>query len=154
MLVTNHVYDLVGSYIPTKEMGGGSGLKYAASTIAYLGKKKERDGDEIIGNIIKVKMQKSRLSKENSQVEVLLTYDKGLDKYYGLLDLAEKYKIINKVSTRYEMPDGKKVFGKEINRNPELYFTEEIMAKLEEVAKKEFSYGASYEPMDNSDSGN
>jgi len=154
MLVTNHVYDLVGSYIPTKEMGGGSGLKYAASTIAYLGKKKERDGDEIIGNIIKVKMQKSRLSKENSQVEVLLTYDKGLDKYYGLLDLAEKYKVINKVSTRYEMPDGKKVFGKEINRNPELYFTEEIMAKLEEVAKKEFSYGASYEPMDNSDSGN
>jgi len=154
MLVTNHVYVLVGSYIPTKEMGGGSGLKYAASTIAYLGKKKERDGDEIIGNIIKVKMQKSRLSKENSQVEVLLTYDKGLDKYYGLLDLAEKYKIINKVSTRYEMPDGKKVFGKEINRNPELYFTEEIMAKLEEVAKKEFSYGASYEPMDNSDSGN
>ena len=141
MLVTNHVYDLVGSYIPTKEMGGGSGLKYAASTIVYLGKKKERDGDEIVGNIIKVTMHKSRLSKENSKVEVLLTYTSGLDKYYGLLDLAEKYKIINKVSTRYEMPDGKKVFGKEINRNPELYFTEEIMAKLEVAAKTEFSYG-------------
>ena len=42
MIVTNHVYEVIGSYIPMKEMGGGSGLKYAASTIAYLSKKKER----------------------------------------------------------------------------------------------------------------
>jgi RecA/RadA recombinase len=143
MLVTNHVYDLVGSYIPMKEMGGGSGLKYAASTIAYLSKKKEKDGDgDVIGNVIKVKMHKSRLSKENQDVEVLLTYDKGLDKYYGLLELAEKYEIIKKVSTRYELPDGRKVFGKEIRNNPTEYFTEEIMAKLEECASKEYSYGA------------
>ena len=40
LIVTNHTYDVVGSYIPTKEMGGGSGLKYAASTIIYLSKKK------------------------------------------------------------------------------------------------------------------
>jgi len=119
-----------------------SGLKYAASTIAMLSKKKEKDGDEIIGNIIRVKMYKSRLSKEHGQAEVLLTYDKGLDRYYGLLDLAEKYEIIKKSSTRYELPDGRKVFGKEINRNPEQYFTEEIMARLEEAAKKEFSYGS------------
>lgn len=143
MLVTNHVYDLVGSYIPMKEMGGGSGLKYAASTIAYLSKKKEKDGDgDVIGNVIRVKMHKSRLSKENQDVEVLLTYDKGLDKYYGLLELAEKYEIIKKVSTRYEMPDGKKVFGKEIRNNPTEYFTDDIMAKLEECAKTEYSYGA------------
>lgn len=148
MLVTNHVYDLVGSYIPTKEMGGGSGLKYAASTIAYLGKKKERDGTEVIGNIIKVKMHKSRLSKENKDVEVLLTYDKGLDRYYGLLELAEKYKIFNKVSTRYELPDGSKVFGKNINEDPEKYFTDEVMAKLEEAARKEFSYGVNDEQLE------
>ena len=39
LIVTNHTYDVIGSYVPTKEMGGGSGLKYAASTIIYLGKK-------------------------------------------------------------------------------------------------------------------
>lgn len=142
MLVTNHVYEMVGSYVPMKEVSGGSGLKYAASTIAMLSKKKEKDGDEIIGNIIRVKMYKSRLSKEHAQAEVLLTYDKGLDRYYGLLNLAEKYEIIKKSSTRYEMPDGSKVFGKEINRNPEKYFTPEILARLEEVANKEYSYGA------------
>ena len=86
-------------------------------------------------------MFKSRLSKENCKVEVLLTYDKGLDKYYGLLDLAEKYKIFNKVSTRYELPDGRKVFGKEINRNPTEYFTDEIMKRLEDAASREFKYG-------------
>jgi RecA/RadA recombinase len=144
MLVTNHVYELVGSYVPTKEMGGGSGLKYAASTIAFLSKKKEKDGDgDVIGNIVKVKMHKSRLSRENQDVSVLLTYEKGLDRYYGLLDLAEKYSIFKKVSTRYELPDGKTAFGKQINADPEKYFTEEVMKKLDEAAKQEFSYGGS-----------
>lgn len=142
MLVTNHVYDLVGSYVPMKELGGGTGLKYAASTIAMLTKKKEKDATgEVVGNVIRVKMYKSRLSKENQVVEVLLTYDKGLDRYYGMLDLAEKYGIFKKVSTRYELPDGLKVFGKEINNNPLKYFTNEVMVKLEEAARKEFSYG-------------
>jgi len=148
MLVTNHVYDLVGSYVPTKELGGGTGLKYAASTIAMLTKRREKDGTEVIGNIIKVKMYKSRLSKEQAQVEVLLTFSKGLDRYYGLLELAEKYNIIKKSSTRYELPDGTKVFGKNINENPEKYFTEDIMKQLEEAAKKEFSYGTAGRSVD------
>jgi len=141
LLVTNHVYDVIGSYIPTKEISGGSGLKYAASSIAMLSKKKDKDGTDVIGNIIKVTMHKSRFTKENKKVEVKLSYDKGLDRYYGLLDLAEKYEIIKKVSTRYEMPDGSKVFGKAINENPEKYFTDEIMAQLEVAANAEFLYG-------------
>jgi len=141
LLVTNHVYDVIGSYIPQKEISGGSGLKYAASSIAMLTKKKDKDGTDVIGNIIKVTMHKSRFTKEQKKVEVKLSYDKGLDRYYGLLDLAEKYEIIKKVSTRYEMPDGSKVFGKAINENPEKYFTDEIMAQLEVAANAEFLYG-------------
>ena len=142
MIVTNHTYDVVGSYVPMKEMSGGSGLKYAASSIIYLSKKKEKDGTEVVGNIIKCKTQKSRLSKENKEVEVRLYYDeRGLDKYYGLLDLAEKYEIFKKVGTRYDIGDGTTQFGKTINENPEKYFTPEIMQALDEAAKKEFSYG-------------
>ena len=88
MLVTNHTYDVIGNMFPTKEMGGGSGLKYAASTIVYLSKKKEKDGTEVIGNIIHCKNHKSRLTVENKMVDVRLTYNEGLDKYYGLLELA------------------------------------------------------------------
>ena len=145
MVVTNHTYDVVGSYVPMKEMGGGSGLKYAASSIIYLSKKKDKVGTEVVGNIIHCKNQKSRLTKENSIVDVKLTYTKGLDKYYGLLPLAEKYDIFKKVSTKYELPDGKKVFGKSINDDPQTYFTEEVMSKLEDAAKKEFSYGGNEE---------
>ena len=141
MLVTNHTYDVVGSMFPQKEMGGGSGLKYAASTIVYLSKKKEKDGTEVIGNIIHCKNHKSRLTVENKMVDVKLTYDKGLDRYYGLLELAEKHGVFKKVSTRFELPDGSKQFGKTILNDPTTYFTEDIMNQLEEAAQKEFKYG-------------
>ena len=118
-----------------------SGLKYAASSIIYLSKKKEKDGTEVVGNIVHCKNHKSRLTVENKMVDVRLTYDKGLDKYYGLLELAEKYDIFKKVSTRYELPDGSKQFGKTILNDPETYFTDEIMSKLDEAASKEFKYG-------------
>ena len=140
MVVTNHTYDSMGLF-STKEMGGGSGLKYAASSIVFLSKKKEKDGTEVIGNIVHCKNHKSRLTMENKMVDVRLTYDKGLDKYYGLLDLAIKYDIFKSVSTRIELPDGSKTFGKTINNEPEKYFTEDIMKQLDEAATKEFKYG-------------
>ena len=141
LIITNHTYDVVGSMFPTKEMGGGSGLKYAASSIVYLSKRKEKDGTEIIGNIIHCKNYKSRLTKENKVVDVRLTYDKGLDRYYGLLDLALKHNIFKQVSTRIELPDGSKTFGKTINNDPTKYFTDEILQKLDDVCSREFKYG-------------
>ena len=141
MIVTNHTYDVIGAYVPTKEMGGGSGLKYAASTIIHLSKKKEKDGTEIVGNLIKAKTAKSRLSKENKDVTVRLYYDdRGLDRYFGLLELGELGGLWKNVAGRYEM-DGKKVYAKEIYKNPDKYFTEEVLQQLDDVAKKEFSYG-------------
>ena len=141
LIVTNHTYDVIGSYVPTKEMGGGSGLKYAASTIIYLSKKKEKDGKEIIGNIIKAKTHKSRLSKENKTVEIRLFYDdRGLDRYYGLLELGEIGGLWKNVAGRYEI-GGKKIYAKQILSDPDTYFTDEVMQALDEIAQKEFSYG-------------
>ena len=145
MLMTNHTYDVIGSMFPQKEMGGGSGLKYAASTIIYLGKRKEKIGTEVVGNIIHCKTYKSRITKENSQIDVKLTYKRGLDKYYGLLQLGEEAGIFKKVSTRYEMPDGSKVFGKAINDDPEKYFTKEVLEKIDEHARQKFTYGSEEE---------
>ncbi len=142
LIVTNHTYDVIGAYVPTKEMGGGSGLKYAASTIIYLSKKKEKDGKEVVGNIIKAKTAKSRLSKENKQVEIRLYYDdRGLDRYYGLLELGEIGGLWKNVAGRYEI-NGKKVYGKHILANTAEYFTDEVMEKLDAIAQQEFSYGS------------
>ena len=142
LLVTNHTYDVVGSYVPMKEMGGGSGLKYAASTIVYLSKSKEKDGTQVVGNIIKCETKKSRFTKENSKIETRLFYDnRGLDQYYGLLELGEKHGVFERVGNRYKMGESN-VYPKSILANPEKYFTPEVMQALDEVASKEFSYGS------------
>jgi RecA/RadA recombinase len=141
LIVTNHTYDVIGSYVPTKEMGGGSGLKYAASTIIYLSKSKEKDGKDVVGNIIKAKTAKSRLSKENQQVGVRLYYDeRGLDRFYGLLELGELGGLWKNVAGRYEI-DGKKVYAKAVYAEPEKYFTDEVLEQLDRVAQSQFSYG-------------
>jgi RecA/RadA recombinase len=141
MIVTNHTYDVIGSYVPTKEMGGGTGLKYAASTIIYLGKKKEKDGTEVVGNIIKCEAKKSRLTKEGSKVETRLYFDeRGLDRYYGLLELGEEHGVFTRKGNRVVVGESS-VYPSVILADPEKYFTEEVMAQLEEAARKEFSYG-------------
>jgi len=140
LIVTNHTYDVIGAYMPTKEMGGGSGLKYAASSIIYLSKKKDKDGTEVVGNIIHCKNQKSRLTVENKMIDVRLGYQSGIDRYYGLLEFGEKHGVFKRSGNRYEI-DGKQLYGKSIYADPEKYFTEEIMKQLEEAAKEEFLYG-------------
>lgn len=143
LVMTNHTYDVIGAYVPTKEMGGGSGLKYAASTIVYLSKKKDKNADgDVVGNIIHCKLYKSRLTKENQQVDVQLNYDTGLNRYYGLTEIALNHGIFKKVSTRIELPDGTTAFEKNINENPQKYFTDEVMKRLEEAVAKEFKYGS------------
>ena len=142
LIVTNHTYDVIGSYVPTKEMGGGSGLKYAASTIIYLSKKKEKDKTEVVGNLIKAKTAKSRLSRENKQVEIRLFFDhRGLDRYYGLLELGEIGGLWKNVAGRYEI-GGKKLYAKQILSEPDTYFTDDVMQALDEIAQSEFSYGS------------
>ena len=149
LIVTNHTYDVVGAYVPTKEMGGGSGLKYAASTIIYLSKKKHKDGDgEVVGNIIHCKTQKSRLTKENRSIDVLLNYDSGLDRHYGLVELGVKHGVLKKTSNKIQFPDGKSDFESRINREPGKWFTEEVLKALDEAAGKEFKYGQGEEAAD------
>ena len=141
LIVTNHTYDVVGAYMPTKEMGGGSGLKYAASTIIFLSKSKEKDGKDVIGNIIKCETKKSRFTKENAKIESRLFYDeRGLDKYYGLLELGEKHGVFTRIGNRYKMGEVN-LYPKQILSNPEKYFTPEVLQALDEVAAKEFGYG-------------
>ena len=142
MVVTNHTYDVIGSYVPTKEMGGGTGLKYAASTIIYLSKSKERDSKkEVVGNIIKCEAKKSRLTREGSKVATRLFFDeRGLDKYYGLLELGEEYGVFKRSGNRIIVNESS-VYPSAILADPEKYFTPEVMEQLEEAARKEFSYG-------------
>jgi RecA/RadA recombinase len=141
MLMTNHTYQVIGAYVPTKELGGGIGLKYAASNILTLSKSKDKTDEGVVGIFIKCTNYKNRFVKENMNVETRLNYTSGLSRYYGLTDLAIKYGIFKKVSTRIELPDGSKVFEKNIDDEPEKYYTKDILDKLDAAIQKDFKYG-------------
>ena len=140
MVVTNHTYETMGMF-STKEMSGGAGLKYASDYIVFLSKKKEKDGTEVVGNIIHCLNKKSRLTKENMMVDVLLRYDSGLSRYYGLADLAVEAGVWKKLSTKYETPKGS-FFGKAIMKDPERFFTKEVLDAIDGVCKEKFCYGS------------
>lgn len=146
MIVTNHTYDSMGLF-PTKEISGGSGIKFTSDMIVLLGKAKDKDNatNEIKGNFIHVKMWKARLSKENKVVTLLLNYKDGLSKYYGLIPFAEKAGILKKVSTRYETLDGTRYYEAQVYANAEKIFTKDALDKIEKIVEKEFNYGTSEE---------
>ena len=140
MVVNNHTYKSM-SLFPTDEVAGGGGIKYCASTIVLLAKRKDKDGTELVGNFIGCKLYKSRLTKEGQRVDVHLSFEDGLNRYYGLLDVAERAEIFKKSGNKYIIGD-KTYFGKAINKNPEKFFTEEIMKQIEEFIQKDFRYGS------------
>lgn len=151
MIFTNHVYDKIGAGpYAGKEQGGGRGSKYAASLTVNLTKAKEKDGESVIGSIITCTLVKARLLKEQTKVKILIKFNGGLDRYYGLIELAEKAGVFKKISTKYEMPDGKKYFGKTIMKNPEEFFTADVLDSIDEYVQREFKYGSgsSNEPFD------
>ncbi len=153
LLVTNHVYNVIGAYIPTKAMGGGDGLPYAASTILFLSKSKKRDKTTkaVTGAIITIKNTKARLTVENREVDTLLDFQTGLNRYYGLLDIAERHGLVTKDGGKYcingvatPFSEAEK-FENGVYKNPEKYFTKEVLDAIEIAVNKEFLYGSNKE---------
>jgi RecA/RadA recombinase len=150
LVVTNHLYNVIGAYIPTKTMGGGDGLPYAASTTLYLSKSKKRDktSKEITGAIISMKNIKARLTVENREVDTLIDFMTGLNKYYGLLEIAKTAGLIDKDGSKYKLGNvvtsftTEEAFENGVYKNPEKYFTTEVMGQLELAVHKEFKYGS------------
>lgn len=151
--IVNHVYANVGGYGPMQEINGGGGFKYACDTIITLMKTKDRDDKtkQITGNFIRATTYKSRLSKENQTVELLLKYDSGLDRFYGLLPIALKYGIFKKLGNKIEMPDNSKHFENAIIKNPEKFYTHDILERIEKAVQTEFTYGSFMEIINQHD---
>lgn len=142
LIITNHTYEVVGSYIKTKEMAGGGGVKYAASTIIFLSKKKDKDNDKlVVGNIVRAVQTKSRISKENRQVFTRILYEKGLDKYYGLVELGLQSGVLKQISKKVIFPDGSTAFKTTVEKDPEKYFTKEVLEQIEQTVAPHFQYG-------------
>ena len=144
LIVVNHVYDITsGNMAGSKEISGGSGFKYSASSIVMFAPLLEKDKEERSNSlIIRATMYKSRFSKPKQSVEMRLHLKTGIDRFYGLVPIAEEYGIFKKVSTRYELPDGSKQFESAIYKDPERFFTKDVLDRIDEAAYKKFSVGS------------
>lgn len=136
MLVTNHVYDKIGEYIPTKEMSGGGGLKYAASIIIFLTGKMAKDKDNnVTGKYLTATAVKNRFCKEKSRIVTYLDFKKGLHPFYGLQDFGEP--MLKKEERGWSLGD-KKISEKELWSTA---WEKELLNHINENIAKKFAFG-------------
>ena len=87
LIVVNHTYMEIGMF-PKAVVGGGTGIYYSADTIWILGRQQDKDGGEINGYHFIINVEKSRYVKEKAKIPITVSYDGGIKKWSGLLDLA------------------------------------------------------------------
>jgi RecA/RadA recombinase len=87
MVVVNHTYKEIGLY-PKDIVGGGTGSYYSADNIFILGRQQEKEGTEIVGYNFIINVEKSRYVKEKSKIPVSVSFDGGISRWSGLLDIA------------------------------------------------------------------
>jgi len=97
LVVVNHTYKEIGLY-PKDIVGGGTGSYYSADNIFILGRQQEKDGNELTGYKFIINVEKSRYVKEKSKIPVSVSFDGGLSKWSGLLDIALESKHVVKPS--------------------------------------------------------
>ncbi len=97
MVVVNHTYKEIGMF-PKDIVGGGTGSYYSADNIFILGRQQEKDGTELTGYNFIINVEKSRYVKEKSKIPVSVSFDGGLSKWSGLLDIALESKHVVKPS--------------------------------------------------------
>ncbi len=150
MIVTNHTYMTIGMFA-SKKMGGGTGLEYAASTIIFLSKKKDKDSSGRVNGVeITALLKKSRQTHENQEVTTYLSYANGLDPYYGLLEVGVNCGVLKALPRKeYQFPDGEVLSESEIAKDPSQYFTDELLDLIDMKCQKVYAYSSEDMEVDN-----
>ena len=94
-LVINHTYKEIGMF-PKDIMSGGTGVYYSANQIFFMGRQQEKEGTEIAGYNFMIGVEKSRFVREKTRIPLQVTWDGGIQKWGGLLDIGLALKWINK----------------------------------------------------------
>jgi RecA/RadA recombinase len=155
ILCTNHVYDDPAAMFPSieKHMPGGKSIVYLPSVTVQLARKpmksdggKTMDAETAVGQknyagiLIRALTRKNRFIKQYLQGEMFLSFHTGLDRYYGLLDLAVGVGAVIQTGSTYQLPDGKKIgYYKNFRKDKELW-EDTILPVLEEKIKTEWAY--------------
>ena len=87
LVAINHTYKEIGLF-PKDIVGGGTGIYYSADNIWILGRQQEKQGTEVVGYNFVINVEKSRYVKEKSKIPIGVSWEGGVQKYSGLLDVA------------------------------------------------------------------
>jgi len=97
MIVVNHTYMEIGMF-PKAIVGGGTGSYYSADNIFIIGRQQEKEGQDIIGYNFIINVEKSRYVKEKAKIPVTVSFEGGISRFSGLLDVAIEGNFVVKPS--------------------------------------------------------
>lgn len=143
LITTGWVYEQIGSMTRELAVSGGRGVTYNSDMLLTMTKSKFKDNSgDIKGSLIRTKVKKGRLAKENQVAVLRNLYEKGFDRWYGMLELAQVAgAIVPEGRSFVFMHTGEKVAKKKIEENYGEYFDVDVLDKINEYVKSNFSYG-------------
>jgi RecA/RadA recombinase len=150
MVVINHTYKEIGLY-PKDIVGGGTGSYYGSDNIWILGRQQEKDDKEIKGYHFVINIEKSRYVKEKSKIPILVSYEGGINRWSGLLDIAIEgnyiakpkagwYAVVNRETGEI---DSKNMRAAEIVDNKEFWLKMFRETNIGEFIKNKYSLASS-----------
>jgi len=147
MLAINHTYKEIGLF-PKDIVGGGTGIYYSADNIWILGRRQNKTGTEVTGYDFIINVEKSRFVKEKSKIPISVSWDGGIERFSGLLDIGLASGFVTKPSNgwyqRVDTSTGE-VIGNKIREKDTLSedFWADILAdaKFQEFVEKQYRIG-------------
>lgn len=147
LIAVNHTYKEIGMF-PKDIMSGGTGIYYSANQIFFMGRQQEKDGTEIAGYNFMLGVDKSRFVREKTRLPLSITWEGGINKWSGLLDIGLELGWIRKPSNGwYEAVNpttGEVMSGKlrKNDTNTSEFYLPLLKAGFAEAIKQRFSIGA------------
>ena len=141
MVVVNHTYKEIGMF-PKDIVGGGTGSYYSADNIFILGRQQEKDGNELTGYNFIINVEKSRYVKEKSKIPVSVSFDGGISKFSGLLDLAlESGHVTKPKAGWYQKAGEEKNYREKDTDNKDFWMSILLDKSFYEFVKTKYSIG-------------
>jgi RecA/RadA recombinase len=151
LIAVNHTYKEIGLF-PKDVVSGGTGIYYSADTIWIVGRQQDKVGTEIQGYHFVINIEKSRHVREKSKIPISVSYEGGIVKWSGLMDVAEKGGYLRKPKVGWyeavnpetgEVISEKLMRAKEVNDNKEFWLMMFEKTDFSAYIKNSFAIGAS-----------
>ena len=151
LIAVNHTYKEIGLF-PKDVVSGGTGIYYSADTIWIIGRQQDKVGTEIQGYHFVINIEKSRHVREKSKIPISVSYEGGIVKWSGLMDVAEKGGYLRKPKVGWyeavnpetgEVISEKLMRAKEVNDNKEFWLMMFEKTDFSAYIKNSFAIGAS-----------